>query len=553
MKKYILYFTSALLIMSLAGCSSLTNSAPGTIKDNDVAGYEEDDDETEETEPSDASDIEITEQEVTEVTEETVETTETEVTEKTVETTETTTKPSETEPSETEPTSTSADTVVTVDDKYSYINVNISSDSSNLELNDGSYYVGMYWENVEVSGSPKLTEAIDMHQEAIYDEIEQYVVDHTEFATYVDKNSYYYSSYYATFTASRSDNQVFSGHNLVTTYNGNNNESTAKMLFMNIDPNTGKDILLSDLIDNEDEFKAYIYNEFYDLGSYTADMEDYVCDMDLDDMMFEITPQGIDVYFEPATVLLDETEFPYVSFKYFLNDYFFKYDLWSNSPENRIIPFDSYDDFDALVLEDLSYITCDFTEEDYWYTSVTITTSEATETFDYYGYEHNSYLVTYDDNQFIVISALEDNDYRTNFVFDITYPSEIAYCGYFNGYLDSFINPDCFKITQRLHLLSSITIFDNYEFSILGMPVQLNDEYQANAQFMTSKVDLTTTDGQVVPAGTELKTVRTDAETYVIMIDDSDNEYKFEVYSYDQICDMSVYDAFEEEDILFAG
>lgn len=629
MKKFLIYFTTAALIFSFAGCSMIPSKTKSNKsskhereKDDDDDEDEDDDDkknkkdkdnpeeseseettvaETETTEftkptkpqkPEKPSKTDVTETETSETEPSEIEVTEsTEVTETIKETEETTVETTKETTAETANETTvettketettvahSGNDVVIKKDTYEFNGIDIDSYYDSYRLNDGNFFIDTRIDEfAPYDCSDELADALLDLNSVFNDNIDDFYDLSYDVSYYVDKDEYYFYTKSISQDIKRSDDQVFSSLTGFFTYESLNEVYTNEYVGINIDPTTGNTIELSSIINekNEAEFKSYLENDLSMTLTDYDKINSAIENRELNYFQYVINPNGITIIFNEGEVAEMEDGFQTVFISYYLNPEFFKVDLWSKYPGNKILEFQNYGNYDAIVLEDMSTIILEYGEEDYWYSGVTITGPETSASMDFYGYSHDAYYIECNGKKFIYIKAAVENDYDSIEIYDITNSKNYEYVGYDFCDIKNFVNPENFTIYKTIQKISTSTGYQNAKVGSNGEISYIQNEFMIAStrtfrtlaeipaytgldvyDSNTDPADIITsfTDSCTIPANTTLLYLATDDYSYVVFYDlDNGGYYYVESEDYDDVGGLSIYDVFNNEDIMFAG
>lgn len=536
MKRFLLSLTSLILIFSLIGCSSDTNTSKKKNK-HKKKSKETTIEETIDTEESSES-----------TEESTIETSETEII--------------ETSTSETEDVTTNVTNISIVKDN-DYIDTYVEPYSYQLNLNDNTYSIYTSLDYLYTDyGYISLSDSLDKINSDNEERINTFIEDQTKISTYSDKDKYFFDYCSITQNLCRTDKQVLSGYSITDMYLSASGAQTVAITTYNFDSETGNSINLSELITNEDQFRGIMYNSIWNQDFAYEDFEDTLDSIDFDNLDYVITTKGIQIIFAPGLVLPVSSGIYTYSLEYSYEPDLFRYDLWSNYPSDRITKSyssDTYDFFyneDDLISFDITYTTDEYDT----YNSVTISNgSDVSKKFDFWGFDHESYLVEIDGKSYIYIKTTVENDYTCYYVFNVSDPNNFEYVDSVLGSINSFINPRLFVYDRTIQKLSTVSGYTYAHIGEDGLIELDSDLYyiSPNISFPVIK-DIVGYIGDnfdeeyIVKVGSELTYIATDYESFVILFDGS--EYiLFPSSSSTEISGESVYDVFNNDYILFAG
>lgn len=332
------------------------------------------------------------------------------------------------------------------------------------------------------------------------------------------------------------------------------------------DVETGKELKLSDVISDEDEFKNILADKllnnypdlFYD-DPHTIIDERSISNKD--DYLWSMDYEGVDIYFSPydlgsfadgmqhIKVLYDERPDIFVS-------------RYTERPDKYIIPLSSYEgnyaDIDGDGKEDEIHVSNQGIEfEDYSESHVEISINDREYTSIQYDYSFNAFLVKLEDKSYIYLFHIVENDYPVleivstdtlesvgaewefaNYGLEHRYQADYDNDIYING-TKVILDPDNMRLYSRMNALSTYSGYRYYKVGNDGIPVSDNDFYTADSSFLLKtktpcKCDEIDAEGNVIsenvsiPADTMLRIIRSNEKECV---DVQTSDYGYEEWS----------------------
>ena len=338
-----------------------------------------------------------------------------------------------------------------------------------------------------------------------------------------------------TWNVIRADENVVSLFGLRTGYTGGAH-GYETFSAVNYDPETGKELKLSEIVTDEaafrQEVKEDVYSSYEGIDEELA--EQYFNETALDDMVWTAGYDGITCYFQAYTLGAYASGSQTVLVPYEGNsmlsgrittgiakDYGIQFPL---SHELKTA------DKTITVFGDLS--------EYYSYASITICVNDATTVFDedIYTYSIEPTLIRVNGEDYLYLEGTSDNDYRMLDIYRITdtaerigeislapssiYVEEDDFTAY-----AAMTDPQDLLLSTRTQLLSTASAERKYRVGEDGTPEAKEEYYRfADNRTLTTKAEISleevdqegkSTGNMTIPAGTKMTMLRTDNDTIV--------------------------------------
>ena len=405
---------------------------------------------------------------------------------------------------------------------------------------------------------PKLAEKLEKiakdcekdHQLKIDDNAE----DAKEFAREAKKDGgtgYY--SYYSETALKRFDDKAVS---ILKVQNGFFGGAHPDYVFdtINLDPETGKEYVLSDIIKDKDELDKILINklegeypdvEFFDLKDTLKDFHMDITGAGDEELEyayeFTLDPDGICFYFDPYGISAYAYGDQVVKITYDEAPDLFKRDFAMDGGYISYFPSfytACYDLHSDGVVERMSAYQSDYEEND-MYTSLSVTLDDnETTVSDTESFNMVSALVHTDDKKdYMYLITQGMDDYRTLYVIDMNGEKPNEGGNVSQSYrwfkVDDYygeerpVDPDDLHMATRMDMLSTYEAGFECEIDDKGMPEKADDYYTIpeNSYVLKSKEDLNTTtvdengkevdSNLTVPAGQYYMLYRTDGKKFV--------------------------------------
>ena len=329
---------------------------------------------------------------------------------------------------------------------------------------------------------------------------------------------------------------------------------------VNFDPETGREIKLTDVIENEEEFCGVLEDVFRELypdvvdGLLVEDLKEALLEeLREDQLQWVFDPYGITVILSPYEVAayaagVQCLSVPYVKYpdlmkaEYFnLNEdllpgnYGLRYsggvfgtrffDKNGDMAELEIVS--DYGEYDQLNTLDITYNgrNVSYDLSDGWY------------------YYYEPYVVCNDGNIYLYIDFVSDNDWRTMKVFALN-DKGARFLEDSMDYMGNEVpsDPEEFRMTTRSDLLSTYSAYRTCHVGEDGMPVANSPYYYTDPEFpymitpiaevpallLADETDEVGTEG-VIPDKAKLKILRTDGMELVDLMDTNGRIYRVKV------------------------
>ena len=355
---------------------------------------------------------------------------------------------------------------------------------------------------------------------------------------------------------------------------------------MNIDPESGKDLLLSDILTETDGLTDILASKLLEKypDVYLDSLPEMLADYELENYSWTLNYQGLTFYFSPyeiasyAAGLLTVTVWFDEAPELFREEYM-------EAPERGYsvaMPLASAVEFDLNEADgkrdeiSVQYMQLDGTG---LLRATIVKNGAQLEDTENFAYEFVSYLVHLDGKSYLYLEGVSENDYRSLSIYDLngdeihlvgcvygsgfnrSFYEEGEYGGY---YADLFNDPENFKLSTRLHVLGTMSGVQTCRVNPdYGMPEAVTDYYDlsGNPRLLVSKLPLEVemlSEGtrEELSAGTEFRMLRTDGETYMDMALEDGRECRITLSRDDDtwnwlINGVSEWDCFE--DLFYAG
>lgn len=313
---------------------------------------------------------------------------------------------------------------------------------------------------------------------------------------------------------------------------------------VNLDPLSGKTLMFSDVVNDEEEFRALMKEA---LDEKYPDMDwsmgqDHLDNGSLEngDFVWTVGNNGVTVWFSHYEISsyaagLQNVTIPFEEHEDLFNpkftdardNYAFGFPIWDTA---------SIDADDDGIMDEVSYYGGYAGEEYFGYNSLNVVMNGETTTFDTWCYDVEGSFVVSDGRTYLYLWSTTDNDYELLDVFDLTsghavHVSENGFGRHFaSGASEDdwltyqFTDPSDFILDVRTDMLSTISASRHYRTSADGSPEPVGEFFEfgwpltitVKQDFETSFVDENGADlgTGTVPAGTELTLIRTDDENW---------------------------------------
>ena len=401
--------------------------------------------------------------------------------------------------------------------------------------------------------------------------------------TEAEENGHYFGgyTYSAASSVHRADNLILSVRYDYDTYTGFRPYHGTYCL--NLDPVTGKNITIDQLIGDLEKLPAILEQELRekysdyageDFDGITGWLEEYSPEA----FTWTISYQGIHFYFGAAELAAGalgplEVTLWFEEYADLIDSKYFS------------IPEGGY----VLSLPQMTSTDVDLTPGDGQWDRIYVEMPDGggpivgkndmfVRNEEYYGYSMDAYLVTPDNKHFyIYLDCSSDNDYRTVFVYDLSgaYPKcvgEFFGVGFVGQWWEDyelgatwfdqvFNDPSGFELGTHMDMLGTMTGTKIYRTDPeTGLPFTEMQAYTLpEDRELVSLIDLELQilpelETQTIPAGTKFYFLRTDGETYVDMYLEDGRECRVEVEHRDWQHYVNGIDEYECFDgILYAG
>ena len=330
----------------------------------------------------------------------------------------------------------------------------------------------------------------------------------------------------------RSDAAVVSFLETISAYTGGAH-GTETFAAHNIDPETGKEIALSDVVKDEEALKTLVKKELKDKYPEMNwdDETEKNADKALENPVFTIGSNGLTFWFDNyaigsyaegtqnVTVLFDEDDEDVIRFNEKFTDVPESYSF--AFPESATASIDLEKDGDK---DKVTFFGEDF--DGYQFRKISVKVNDETASVDGYSKNIEGTFVKRGDRTFLYIQSETDNDAKVLNVFALTSGAP-EYVGRFSLGLDGgdqLTDPTSFKLIARTSILGSLGISGQYSVGEDGTPVAAEDIFTIDGTHtITAKKDLAlkTVDENgdekdaTIAAGTELTLSRTDNRSFV--------------------------------------
>lgn len=339
----------------------------------------------------------------------------------------------------------------------------------------------------------------------------------------------------------RSDEAALSFVETLSAYTGGVHGWSGYKSF-NYDPLSGKTLMFSDVVNDEEEFRALMKEA---LNDKYPDMDWYMGQDKLDNGSFEngdfvwtVGNAGVTVWFSNYDIAsyaagLQDVLIPYEEHDGLFNpkytdaqdNYAYGYPKWVTA---------SIDADGDGVMDEVSYYG-EYSGE-YAYSGLSVVVNGVTTTIDTWCYEFEGSFVVSDGRTYLYLWSTTDNDYALLDVFDLSSGTAVHVsnngCGrHFVRGADEevwmtyqFTDPSDFILDVRTDMLSTISASRHYRTGADGSPEPVGEFFEfgwpltitVKQDFETSFVDENGADlgTDIIPAGTELTLIRTDNESW---------------------------------------
>lgn len=317
----------------------------------------------------------------------------------------------------------------------------------------------------------------------------------------------------------------------------------------NVDTQTGNRIALDDVITDMNALSGIIATEmlelYPDITYFTPTLEETI-EMYINPeitLTWTLDYNGVTFYFgsyeigtyadgrQQVTVLF--SEYPTL-----FNTYYF-----NNVTDDYVIPASAWGtlDVDLDADRDTDHITVieNYTNPGEGFSSFTVRVNGQEYTQDAYGWVLDPYYVRANGKSYLYVTASTESSYAETFVYEIT-GNSIAYQGMFNGAVKYFTNSSDFCVTERMNMLSTMTVVARCYVGADGMPVNKSgtyDVYKSEEIILTSVKEIMAEEvdeyGDLTgatctfPEGTQFTYLRTDGKIYVDMLASNGQQCRF--------------------------
>lgn len=434
---------------------------------------------------------------------------------------------------------------------------------------------------------PELAAVLDKNNAFSREHGESFVDESLEWAQEMAADREYFYSFTWTdeYTVQRADEHILSVRGDWSSYTGGAHPNYG-VYGMNLDPESGEDVLLTDILTETDGLTDILIKkirEKYPDEPFDS-LPEMLADYELENYSWTLSYQGLTFYFSPyeiasyAAGLLTVTIWFDEAPELFREEYM-------ETPEQGYavaLPLAHPVEFDLDEVDgkrdeiSVSYMSVDGTG----LLQPAIGKNDALmEDADGYAYEMRPYLVHIDGKNYIYLEGVVENAYKTLSVYDLN-GDEICLAGRVYGsgfkrglyedgeyggyYIDVFNDPENFVLSTVMHVLGTVNGTKacgvNPED---GMPAAKTEYYDLSASMrrLISKLPLEVgilPDGtrEELPAGTMLRMLRTDGETYMDLELEDGRECRLVLERNPDtwewlINGISEWDCFE--DLLYAG
>lgn len=311
---------------------------------------------------------------------------------------------------------------------------------------------------------------------------------------------------------------------------------------VNIDPVTGENISLEDVVTNINKIPAMVseyiikYNQQSDTTFY-VDVEQYVREH-LGELKWNMDYFGLNIYFDA-----------YELDSYAAGD-FCVVIPFADEPNLFIEKYKDVPDCYGMQLRDAEYCYVDLNndskidkvqitseENEYDMMGYKISVNDTVISGEFKFYNVDAYLLKAEDEQwYLYVQGVSENDYRTIDVYHIEVTGiekvDSVNAGWYSVMLDEndryaeqiFTDPGAFKLDTRTDYLSTVTAYKSYEIGNDGMPITDDSWYQLQNKWifiLKQPVDAELVDentGEIMgnvslKKGEEVQYVRTDDKT----------------------------------------
>lgn len=320
----------------------------------------------------------------------------------------------------------------------------------------------------------------------------------------------------------------------------------------NFDPRTGKELLFTDVVKDTERFfdlaDEKLRDQYPDIYEYLTDVKEFASENDLNDMdmlPWSIDSEGVTVYFNPYTLGAYAMGAQILRIPFEEAPEIFE-ECYTEAPASYVIPLHEsiplFIDADGNGTKEALEILSEADESERY--AWIVKCGNRSVTVDDYCYSMDGYLVRANDQYYLYIFEVSDNDYQLLATVDLKTmiydPGRTVNAGLSvlshdwngtgNGYGTrqkeyGFSDPAHFELQARMDLLSTMGGSRQYHVGSDGYPASDDEWYRLNTETVLQakqdvsceQVDL---DGAVItrttlPKGTYVFFVRTDGREWV--------------------------------------